>query len=300
MKVLFVFSFSYNEYLADCIYHGLIDAGIDVYETHYPGYMMSNYEEQSGQELCGLYGRGFTLYGRMNHKPQIDPPHVIIDKIRSKFYDAIIYGCVYTHFMIYDRQCLDYLDEVRIHYPRTKVHFIDGSDDVTHFSQEYNLDQYGIVWKRELTDFAYGNPISFAIPESVLRTTPVKKTEIFSSKIKSPVPGFHSDPQKYTFDNEQEYYDAYAHAYYAFTCKKMGWDCMRHYEILANRTIPYFYDLENCPETILTNFPKYMVLETNKYSWKSAIPSDYEDLNEYLFSYTKKNLTTKKLVEQFF
>lgn len=300
MKVLFVFPFTYNEYLADCVYHGLIDAGLDVYETAYPGYMMSDYEEKSGQELKGLYGRGFTLYAKLSHQPQVESSEVIIDKIRSKFYDVIIYGCVYTHFMIYDRQCLDYLDEVRSHYPRSKVHFIDGSDDTTTFSQQYNLDQYGIIWKRELPSFCYGNPISFAIPESILRTTVPEKKEIYPSQIIMPTPNHYSEPTKYTFENEQEYYDAYAGAFYGMTCKKMGWDCMRHYEILANRTIPYFWNLENCPETMLVNFPKNIILQTNKYSWKNEIPWDYDDFNEFLFSYTKKHLTTKKLVERFF
>jgi hypothetical protein len=299
IKVLYVFPFNYNEYLADCIYHGLIDGGFDVYETHYPGYMMSNYEEISGQELCGLYGRGFTLYGRMNHKPQIDSSEIIIEKIRSKFYDLIIYGCIYTHFMVIGRQCLDYLDEVKKYYPRSKVHFIDGSDDITTFAQQYNLDQYGIVWKRELPSFCYGNPISFAIPESLIRNSFPEKTEIFSSKIIKPVPGSFSTPKNYTFFSEQEYYDAYAKSYYGFTCKKMGWDCMRHYEILLNKTIPYFYNLENCPPTVLVNFPKNIILEMNKHSWKDEVPSDYDDWNDYIFSYTKKNLTTKKLVERF-
>ena len=74
---------------------------------------------------------------------------------------------------------------------------------------------------------------------------------------------------------------------------------MRHYEILANKTIPAFFDLENCPETILINFPKNIILEVNKYSLIDQVHSDYHDLNEWLFKYTKENLTTKKLIEKF-
>ena len=74
---------------------------------------------------------------------------------------------------------------------------------------------------------------------------------------------------------------------------------MRHYEILANKTIPAFYDLENCPATILTDFPKNIILEINKYSLIDQVHSDYHDFNEWLFKYTKENLTTKKLIERF-
>ena len=31
---------------------------------------------------------------------------------------------------------------------------------------------------------------------------------------------------------------------------------MRHYEILANECLPFFTDIEDCPDTILTNWPK--------------------------------------------
>jgi hypothetical protein len=77
----------------------------------------------------------------------------------------------------------------------------------------------------------------------------------------------------------------------------MGWDCMRHYEILANRCIPSFPDLEKCPSTIMTNFPKNIILEISKYSLQEKIHLYYDQFSEYLLNYTKENLTTKKLVE---
>lgn len=293
MKILFVFNFAHPDYLADSVYHGLIDSGCEVFETSYPRYMMKDFYDPN------FYGRGFTLYSKLNHSPRLESEEIIKQKIKWKFYDLIIYGCVYTHHWVPNRQCLDYLDLVREYYPRTKIHFLDGSDDTTNFSQEYNLDQYGIIWKRELTDYFYGNPISFAIPESQIRSNFYEKNEIFSSKIIKPVANSYSDPKKYTFTDEKEYYDAYSKAYYGFTTKKGGWDCMRHYEILANKTIPAFYDLENCPATILTDFPKNIILEINKYSLIDQVHSDYHDFNEWLFKYTKENLTTKKLIERF-
>jgi len=42
--------------------------------------------------------------------------------------------------------------------------------------------------------------------------------------------------------------------------KKGGWDCFRHYEIIAAGTLPYFFDLQNCPNMTLHSFPKELVL----------------------------------------
>lgn len=293
MKILFVYNFAHQDYLADCIYHGLIDNGMEVYETAYPDYMLSSYPNPST-----LYGRGFTIFAKLNHQPNFEDCKIIIEKIKSKFYDLIIYGCVYTHEWVPKRQCLDYLDLVKQYYPRNKVHFLDGSDQTKNFSYEYGLNEYGIVWKRELTDLSFGNPISFAIPEKqLINFDPVKKY-MFSSKLNKPVFGESSNPTSYTFSDEKLYYEEYASSYYGYTCKKAGWDCMRHYEILANKCIPYFSELGNCPPYIMNNFPKYIIMECNNYSSKNEIHPNYDDVKEYLFEYTKKNLTTKKLVQK--
>lgn len=299
IKILYVFDFYFTDYMADCIYHGLIDSNFDVYESHYPGYMMSDYNEKSGQRLKDLYGMGFTIYGKLNHIPKVESYEQIVEKIRSKFYDLVIYGCVYDHSWVHNRCCLDYLEEVIKYYPRTKVHFVDGADETKNFSYQRNLDQYGIIWKRELVNFSYGNPISFAIPESQIRKLFHNKKQIFSPKMFRPSDSQGSDRSKYTFESESDYYDEYSKSYYGHTTKKAGWDCMRHYEILANKTIPSFYNLENCPNTVMTNFPKNIILEINKHSLNNSIHPHYDDYNNYLFEYTKKYLTTKKMVEKF-
>lgn len=292
MKILFVYNFSNPEYLADCVYHGLIDSGLEVYETSHPNYMHFSYPNPQQ-----LYGNGFTIFAKLNHQPRLESSEDIIDKIKTKFYDLIIYGCIYTHDWFPDRQCLDYLDYVKEFYPKTRVHFLDGSDDIKNFGHDYGLNEYGIIWKRELMDVSFGNPISFAIPESQIGMFEIEKETIFSSNLNRPQMGGGSDPVSYTFTDENLYYKEYAKSYYGYTCRKMGWDCMRHYEILSNRCIPYFYDLENCPPYIMVNFPKYIIIETNKYSSLGKVHPNYKEFNEYLFQYVQKNLTTKKLVE---
>lgn len=293
MKILFVYNFSSPEYLSDCVYHGLIDSGVEVYETTYPSYMLSSYPNPTE-----LYGRGFTMFAKLNHQPRVESSEDIIDKIKLKFYDLIIYGCIYTHDWFPNRQCLDYLDYVKEFYPKNKVYFLDGSDEVFNFGHAYGLNEYGIIWKRELTDLSFGNPISFAIPESQVDIFgKVKKEYIFSPKINRPISNAGCDPRLYTFTDEKLYYQEYAKSYYGYTCKKGGWDCMRHYEILANRCIPAFENLEECPPYIMTNFPKDIIIEFNKYSLNEKIHLYYENFSDYLLNYTKENLTTKKLVK---
>lgn len=293
MKILFVYNFSSPEYLADAVYHGLIDSGLEVYETSHPNYMHVSYPNPKE-----LYGNGFTMFAKLNNQPRLESSQEIIEKIKSKFYDLVIYGCIYTHDWFPERQCLDYLEYVKNYYPKNTVHFLDGSDDPKNFAYNYGLNEYGIIWKRELTDLYFGNPISFAIPESQIDLFgKIKKEYIFSPNLRRPILNKGWDPQSYTFTDEKLYYQEFAKSYYAYTCKKMGWDCMRHYEILANRCIPSFENLEECPPYIMTNFPKSIILEINKYSLNEKIYSHYEDFNDYLIEYTKKNLTTKKLVQ---
>ena len=285
MKVLFVYNFDRPDYQSDGIYHGLIDSGVEVYETHYPSYMLSDFQNSNQ-----IYGKGFSIFGKLNHTPRLETSEVIKEKIKSNFYDFVIFGCIYTHFMFPDRSCLDYLDEVIQSYSKEKVHFIDGGDDPNNYGYGLSLYKYGTVWKTNLYD-ARGNSISFAIPESQLIDYIPNKEKIFSYI----VPG---KPETYIYDNEKDYYNDYASSYYGTTWKKGQWNCLRHLEILANRCIPYFPGLEDCPKTILTNFPKNIILESNKYAERGVIHPQYNELNEILFNHTKDNLTTKKLAEK--
>lgn len=288
MKILYVYNFEYADYQSDTIYHGLIDNNIDVYETHYPYYMLKSFSN-----LNQIYGNGFTLFGKLNHTPKVQSREIITEKIRSKFYDFVIYGCIYTHEGYPKRQCLDYLDEVKKYYTKDKVHFIDGSDNTTNFANNFGLSSYGTVWKSHLVDYGIANSISFGIPESqLIKINPVKE-KIFANII----PG---QTDTYIYNNEKDYYEDYSTSYYGMTWKKGQWNCMRHYEILANKCIPYFPDIDDCPPLTMTKFPKETIKETNKYARRYEIHPNYDEINDYLFDYTKSNLTTKKIIKVLF
>lgn len=129
-------------------------------------------------------------------------------------------------------------------------------------------------------------PISFSIPESKIVKEIPKKNKKFSNI----VPNHECGPSTYIFNNELEYYKEYQESLFAVTRKKGGYDCMRHYEILANGCIPYFVDLNNCPINTLTHLPKKLIL--------NAIHSDApEQFLPQLLEYTSNNLTTRKMAE---
>ena len=144
------------------------------------------------------------------------------------------------------------------------------------------------------------NPITFSIPAEKICESYNVKTKILSNLI----PG---DIDTYIYNTEEEYYNEYKQSYFAITIKKAGWDCMRHYEILANGCIPYFIDIEQCPENTMYLLPKNLFIESNvlydKFKNKNINELTEELINEYnvlqkkLIEYTKTYLTTDKLAK---
>lgn len=140
--------------------------------------------------------------------------------------------------------------------------------------------------------------ITFSIPEEKIIKTIPNKTKFLSNLI----PG---NLETYIYNTEEEYYKEYQTSFFAITCKKAGWDCMRHYEIIANGCIPYFIDIEKCPEKTMALLPKELLIEANKLYEKIIEKKEFqeEDKKEYqllltkLLNHTKKHLTTTKIAE---
>lgn len=140
------------------------------------------------------------------------------------------------------------------------------------------------------------HPITFSIPEEkMLKGYPIK-TKLLSNLI----PG---DVSTYIYNTEEEYYKEYQSSFFAMTMKKSGWDCMRHYEIMANGSIPYFIDIENCPENTMSLLPKELIIQGNTLYNKFCVDITMECIKEYyelqkkMMDYTKKYLTTEKMAQ---
>ena len=111
----------------------------------------------------------------------------------------------------------------------------------------------------------------------------------------------------YIYNNEEDYYNEYKKSYFAITKCRGGWDCMRHYEIIANGCVPYFIDIEKCPINTMTLLPKDLIIEGNKlyntFKDKNINELNEEAIDEYnilrtkLMEHTKNHLTTEKMAE---
>lgn len=133
-------------------------------------------------------------------------------------------------------------------------------------------------------------PITFSIPDEKMIQSIPKKTKLLSSLI----PG---DLKTYIYHTEKEYYEEYQKSCFAITTKKAGWDCMRHYEIVANGCLPYFPNLEECPLFTMTMLPKHLLFQCNnlyeRMKKDSSDNKDYIPLLIEMMSYFKEHLTTK-------
>lgn len=144
------------------------------------------------------------------------------------------------------------------------------------------------------------SPISFSIPKDKIMSYVPVKTKLLSSIIPKKL-------ETYIYDDEEDYYNEYRKSLFAITMKKDGWDCMRHYEILANGCIPVFLNIEDCPKNTLTLFPKDLILYGNRmyeiFNKKGISNLSLNDIDEYfllvskLLCYTRINLTTCKTAE---
>lgn len=141
-------------------------------------------------------------------------------------------------------------------------------------------------------------PMQFSIPEQkVIRELPAKDKDFASI-----IPG---DSSTYIYESEDDYYQDYQRSFYAVTTKKGGWDCLRHYEILANGCIPYFLNLEECPSKTMAFFSKDLILEAMHLDGVSYLHIDhskfnkqkYEDILRRLLEHTRSYLTSRKIAE---
>jgi hypothetical protein len=134
-------------------------------------------------------------------------------------------------------------------------------------------------------------PIGFSIPAEKIVCQVPPKQKLFAQLI----PGFLNT---YIYESEDDYRKDYQDSFFAYTWKKAGFDCLRHYEILANGCIPFFPDLGCCPPQTMELFPKDLVLQAMEHycphSSLNVSPSDAQQSIQKLLDYTRNHLTTEQ------
>ena len=281
MKILYITENSNYDYLRDSVFIGLVKNGHDVTDSNYLWMMGPLGPGEAANTFC----KGFT-YGNVldGGRANIDRTG-IEEKILDHYYDLIIYGSVY--------RCFDYFESVSKVYKRGEIIFLDGEDEQR---VKFDLVRKGVYFKRELaTEHIECLPISFSIPADKLCYDVASKTR-FNANI-TPF-----DKSTYIYTDEASYYNDYRESLFAYTCKKGGWDCLRHYEIVANKCLPYFTDYEGKPVYTMTNWPSDLQVEANSLFRKWDDTSDYYydriyKLIDMFFEYTVNNLTCEKVAE---
>ena len=140
-------------------------------------------------------------------------------------------------------------------YASQRLEHIDElTDDVIRVITMEHDEVYRLNIMCDHRDFV---SLPYSIPdELIVDSAPVHKKYVVSPLI----PGDSAD-YAFSAGQESQYYDSYKSARFAITQKKGGWDCLRHYEIMANGAIPIFEELEKCPEATLASFPKRQLAE---------------------------------------
>ena len=110
----------------------------------------------------------------------------------------------------------------------------------------------------------------------------------------------------YIYNTEDAYYEQYNNSYFAYTCKKGGWDCMRHYEIIAAGCLPVFKDFDMCPKYVLTTWPTLLQYDANIFYYtvmcnNQVIEEDkYDLLLNKFYDYAFEYLKTTDIVKYIF
>jgi len=275
MKIL-AFGVDSPDYQQDDLYHGLKNLfDVDVECNVNLSYLYDDYPH----DISGLYGRGISYAKNLDHKKRhVVDSREIITKLADKYYDAVVYLSV--------RRCSDMLDYVLKNMDKRHVALVDGEDDT-----ELLPDNGCLRFKRELIHKPTSTllPIQFGIPKEKLAWGYCGKDKFLSEQ----TPYTNG---KYKFDNERDYYNEYRHSWFAYTAKKAGWDCKRHYEILANQCIPVFLGIDQCPEWTMHMWPKKLLSEI-EHTWMTVKISQHNFWRDELCDSVLPKMTTEKLAE---
>ncbi len=291
MNVLFCLDAKGPDYQCDSLLHGMAnmtDINLDVCalsplreitwrlrrKSNPLWYLKSGVDPQI---LRQLYGRGFTLYGRITHcGHQVSVCDAVTSMIAGK-YDLVVVGSVW--------RCSWVVGLAQSFCP-SKLIVVDGEDHQNVHPVANKCHRY---FKRELSSSIEGaiRPISFAIPEELIVAQVCKKR----GRLAPIIPG---DFTTYIYDNETDYYRSYEQHTFGLTMKKSGWDCLRHYEISMNGCLPLMRDIDDCPPNTMVSFPKTLCRRVIEI-FDNGTDDDSNELANEMLEHTRLCNTTRSL-----
>lgn len=146
------------------------------------------------------------------------------------------------------------------------------------------LKNGSIVLKRQLTNI---HPITFSIPREKIMSD-IDSVE--SRGMLSPlIPG---DMSTYIYNDEESYYKQYQNSNFALSPKKAGWDCMRHYEILANNCLPVISNIDRMSRNTMSTWSRPLLLAIERMHSKGNFKEDeYLELLKTMKKLMIENMT---------
>ena len=263
---------NYVDYLGDGLFHGLRTLfGADVVDFPKSEPMYGSF---GAERQAGLRGHGFTLYGLLDDI-HVDR-HAVLERAQQGEFDLVVFSDILRTFGLFT-EWGPQLDGV------VPIAVVDGSDRVEPYPYSGiwwrkrgwwflpRAHNRAAFFKREITPWTYWfrsyltlppplgrgvgllrkmRPIAFSIPEEkIVREPPREKERLLQSHIVDEEVAARIGAQtSYAFADEEDYYADLRAARFGITTKRAGWDCLRHYEIAANGTVPAFRDLHSKPE----------------------------------------------------
>lgn len=217
-------------------------------------------------------GGGFTLYGLLDDEP-LDR-HRALFRAEAGEFDLVVFGDIWRTFGLFTEW------GPRLH-GRVPIAVLDGSDRVEPYP-------YGGLWwrrrswwalprahtratyfKREITPWTgwfrcyllappplaarsvrWLVPTALSVPaQKIVAAPPAKDREFATHVVDAQLAPLVGGRTSHVFADEQAYRADLQRARFGVTCKREGWDCLRHYEIAANGAVPCFRDLHRKPAT---------------------------------------------------
>jgi len=250
MRVLLLAANKGPDYLQDLVIHGLAQTeGIELSFNVFPPHLATDYEP-----TAPLYGCGFTAFRRLGPNYTYWANKQVNHSAQTMKWDLVIYLNAQRYY--------DDDEAMHLRSQGSIIFALDGEDNTEIVLPA--LKRCELYFKRELIHNHLGiRPISFKIPADALMP-PMD----LNSKTCILAPCDPRHRASYVFTTEANYYSQYSRSYFGATMKKGGWDCMRHYEILAAGALPLFLGYENKPRTIMQDYPHSLQLAANELSAK--------------------------------
>lgn len=248
MRILFVTTAApdkQGDLLEVSLLHGLRTVlGDDLVDYPKKKIMYHDFSESPKNEL---HGRGFSLL--------TTPIADVSDRnIFEQKFDVVLYGDGHMYGEPPELEDINKLAD-------GNAWIIDGHDlygnapiKIYHNGEKIIGNQFTNSFKRELIEEEESvYPTGFGIPEERILPINFEQKDQMYQKTAPSIATFGGMSETgggfahHKFDVEQDYYDDLSRSWFGLTCKKGGWDCLRHYEILAAGSLLLFKDYDSKP-----------------------------------------------------